>query len=207
MKDLTGIRFGRLIVLGLHHKKQRYNKNKTKAGHQYFWLCKCDCGNETIVLGDNLKKGNTQSCGCIHKEVTTKHNLCNTRLYSIWHKMIDRCKNSNNTYYHCYGGRGIKVCDEWKEFKNFYIWAIKNGYTDNLSIDRINNNDNYKPTNCRWADNKTQSRNRRTNKYITFNNETHCLIEWAEILNIKYKTLNNRLLRGWEIERAFNARK
>lgn len=123
-----------------------------------------------------------------------RHGLCKTRLYRIFGNIKQRCYYKNNKDYKNYGGRGIIVCDEWlKDFKKFYDWAINNGYQDGLTIDRINNDGNYEPSNCRWITKKAQSRNNRNNRIITYKGETHCLIEWSEILKIPYPTLRSRI--------------
>ena len=133
-----------------------------------------------------------------------KHGKKGTRLYRIWHDMKTRCCNKNTIYYKNYGGRGIDVCNEWREdFMAFYNWSIANGYKDNLSIDRIDNNEGYSPDNCRWVDRKTQQRNKRNNRYITINGETHCLMEWCELLNLNYFTVHARInKRKWSIKKA-----
>jgi hypothetical protein len=195
-KDIIGMKFGRLIVL-----KLAYTKRASKT--LYYYLCKCDCGKEHIVLKSSLLNGLTRSCGCYNNEIRAeqckkraKHNLTNTRLHSIWEKMNGRCYCKTQPDYMRYGGRGIAICDEWKnDFKSFYDWSMNNGYQDDLSIDRIDVNGNYEPSNCRWVDEKTQQRNRRNNRLITYNNETHCLFEWAEIFGINPKILSQRLNR------------
>lgn len=124
-----------------------------------------------------------------------------TRLYSIYRNMKSRCYNEKATSYNRYGGRGIQICDEWLiDFSNFYKWSIQNGYKENLTIDRINNNGNYEPNNCRWTDIKTQSRNRNINHLVTINNITKPLISWCEEYKINYKTVRDRLKRGWSYE-------
>lgn len=194
-KDIIGQKFGKLTVIKLDHIK-RTNRNL------YYYLCECDCGNKHIVLKSSLLNGLTRSCGCYNTQVRKEqckkraiHNLTDTRLHSIWEKMRGRCYCKTGSDYKNYGGRGISICDEWQEFLPFYNWAINNGYRENLTIDRINVNGNYEPSNCRWATQKTQQRNRRNNVLITYNNETHCLVEWAEIFKIPYKLFHQRLTR------------
>lgn len=133
-----------------------------------------------------------------------KHGKKNTRLYRLWKVMKSRCYNEHVDRYQNYGGRGIIVCDEWKnDFMSFYDWSIKNGYDDTLTIDRINVDGNYEPSNCRWATMKQQMRNTSRNAYFTYNGTTHCLSEWCEILNLKYSTVHSRIHKlGWTIAEA-----
>lgn len=180
-KDITGQRFGRLVAIKLDHIKI---EPQTTV---HYWLCKCDCGNTKVVRKVDMLRGKIKSCGCITKENAknrAKHNYFYTKPYHVWHDIKQRCFNPNNKAYKNYGARGITLCKEWEDPKNFCEWAFANGYKEGLTIDRIDVNGNYEPNNCRWADMKTQLRNRRNNHYITFNNETHCITEWAEILNI-----------------------
>ena len=205
-RNLIGERFGKLIVIEeCESKKQPSGQIKT------MWLCKCDCGNITKVTSSNLKRGNTKSCGCLHKEKTAKinkkHNLTSTRLYRIWQNMKNRCLNQKIKAYKDYGGRGIKVCEEWLDkqngFINFYNWAIDNGYTENLTIDRIDNDGNYEPNNCRWATILEQSHNKRNCIKITYNNKTKHISEWAKEYNISRDCLWQRLyVLNWNIEKA-----
>lgn len=183
--DLTGQRFGRLTVIGVDDRKSR----KT-----YFY-CRCDCGNVKSVRSDSLTAGAIRSCGCLKKEqdrknltANHKHKMSHTRPYEIWQGMKGRCYNKHDARYHRYGGRGITVCDEWKnDFTAFYEWALANGYQDNLTIDRIDNDKGYSPDNCRWSDVKSQCRNRSTNIKITIGNSTRTLTEWCEIFDIDFK--------------------
>lgn len=157
LQDLTGQKFGRLMVIG------RYGKYKFPSGQQQIiWLCECECGNKLKVFARNLKTGNTQSCGCLRQDIGTKHGLWGSKVYKCWGNMLSRCFNPNMTEYKHWGGRGITVCDEWRnDFKAFYDYVSKlqhfgeKGY----SLDRINNDGNYEPNNVRWATAKEQSNN------------------------------------------------
>lgn len=157
INDLTGKKFGKLTII------KYYGSNKNGRA---LWLCKCECGNYKIILGNSLLSKSTLSCGCYNKESAskrfTKHNFSNTKLYKVWQGMKTRCYNPKFIYYRNYGGRGITICDEWlNNFKNFYNWAINNGYKEGLTIDRINNDGIYEPSNCRWITRAEQNRNQR----------------------------------------------
>lgn len=204
--DLRGQRFGRLVI-----ECRGKTLSRNNGGTILYWLCKCDCGNETEVVGNDLKSGRTFSCGCYQrersKEYHTTHGMCHTRIHDIWLGMKDRCGNVNSAAYHHYGGRGITVCKEWQKFEPFYEWAMANGYRDDLTIDRIDVNGNYEPSNCRWATWEEQANNTRKNHRLTFNGETHTISEWALILNISYSALASRVQRGWSMDRIFNTPK
>ena len=178
--DLTGKRYGMLYV------EKRVGSNKHG---QPLWLCKCDCGNTIIISGQPLRKGFSQSCGCYKDYLNKmglrnkKHGMFGTRIYTIWAHMIQRCENPNDAKYKIYGERGINVCKEWHDLNVFYQWALNNNYSDNLSIDRIDVNGNYEPSNCRWADRITQENNRRNNRIFTIDGVTHTVTEWARLYN------------------------
>lgn len=177
-----------------------------RNGHRHF-LCECDCGNQKIIAITDLRNGRSKSCGCFRKEINQKihfkHGQSKSRLYSVWCSMRQRCLYENNSDWHNYGGRGISICENWKNFRVFRDWALVSGYRDNLTIERINNNGNYSPSNCTWIPLSEQSKNTRRNKRITFNGKTKILKEWAKELNFTYSTLKFRLIRGWSVERAF----
>lgn len=196
--DLTGIRFGRLVVV-----RRASNDKKGNAR----WVCVCDCGNETTVLSYNLTSGKIKSCGCLRKDVANHltHGETHTRLFNTWRSIKQRCYNPKNPAYKYYGARNIKMYDEWQSnYAIFRDWAIASGYNDNLTIDRIDVNGNYEPLNCRWITINEQQRNRRNNKPITYMGETHCLTEWAEILKFPYGCLYSRLRYGWSLEKTFS---
>lgn len=212
MKNLTGKRFGRLTVVDKTNERRR---------HCVVWLCKCDCGNTKKVVSADLLNGDTRSCGCLHSEIFKsirsnekfladengryKHGGKGTRLYTIWKCMKKRCINPHDKSFPCYGGRGIKVCDEWAhDFKVFHDWAIENGYRDDLTIDRIDIDGDYTPGNCRWATNEIQANNKRNNVKIEYNGELHTIPEWAQITGISKSVLRGRYRNGWEPERMLN---
>lgn len=211
-QDLTGQKFGRLTVI-----KRIGNK-----GHNQFYLCKCDCGKEKVILKSSLISGRTKSCGCLkshllaernrkykltgkmHKKNTT-HNLSKTTIYKKYLGIKERCFNKNCEAYKYYGGRGITVCDEWKNnFQNFYDWAMSNGYKDDLTIERIDFNGNYCPANCKWIPRSEQTKNRRNVHKITYKGKTQSLSDWARELNISFNTLYQRVITSkWNITKSF----
>ena len=187
--DLSGKRFGRLVVVKFDHMDKHYSSH---------WLCKCDCGNEVVVSRGNLIKGRARSCGCykqdLQKELKTTHGEHQTRLHNIWGNMKQRCGNEKNTNYRSYGDRCINVCDEWFDsYESFRDWALSNEYSDELTLDRIDNDKNYCPENCRWADHYTQMNNKRNTRRITYNGETHSIAEWARKLNVSKSVLYYRI--------------
>jgi hypothetical protein len=196
--DLTGQRFGKWTVI---------KRVPDKTPGRPLWLCHCDCGVEKIVNGASLRQGRSRGCGCLRNkklsERATKHGLIKSSLYSHWKAMKARCYNPKNIRYDRYGSRGIKVCDRWLDFNNFYI-DLHESYAEGLTIERIDNNGNYSPENVRWASLKEQARNKSTNRSITFNGETHLEIEWETILNIPARLISKRLGRGWPVEEALS---
>lgn len=206
--DLTGQKFGKLTIIN--------KADKRSSSGSIYWNCKCDCGNVTVVIGRHLKNGHTKSCGCLHikqakeqarrmSQNNIKHNKSNTRLYHIYKCMLNRCYLKVHKFYKNYGGRGITICEEWKnDFIIFYNWAIENGYKDNLSIDRINNDENYEPSNCRWLSVKEQANNRRTNILYEYQGEIKSLKFICEKFNAKYGTVRKRIVNGMNLKEALD---
>lgn len=200
--DLIGQKFGRLTVVD--HGDYYISPKGAKVKQ---WKCKCECGNETLASTIQLRNGSKKSCGCYMREKAAQakhtHGMFGERLYNIHASMVQRCTNPNNQDFHNYGGRGITICKEWLVFENFRDWALANGYASNLTLDRENVNGNYDPTNCRWITSKKQNNNRRNNRLLTYNGETHTMAEWSEITGIKYSILACRILNHkWPVERA-----
>lgn len=198
--DITGCKFGRWTVL-----QRADNSNQGQAQ----WLCRCECGTEKVVLGLNLKGGKTVSCGCYNRQQQREKHLTHgkrrTRIYRIWCHLKGRCLTPSNKKYYCYGGRGITVCDEWRDdFQAFYEWAMANGYRDDLTIDRIDVNGNYDPSNCRWVTMQEQAANKQNTVIITYNGETKTLKEWAETTGIPRNVIYNRLYNHWSVNDIFN---
>lgn len=200
---LENKKFGKLLVI----KKAGLNKHGN-----VIWLCKCDCGKNCKTTSHNLLSGNTKSCGCLafnyfhnHDGKNIKHNKSNTRLYHIWRDMKLRCYNEKQVGYKNYGARGIKVCNDWKnDFKAFYAWAINNGYNETLSIDRINNDGDYEPSNCRWNTCVHQSNHKRNNIFLTYAGKTQTIAQWSNTTGLLYSTIYGRFKRGCKIDIIFN---
>ena len=188
--DLTGMKFGRLTVI---------RRSGAKNGH-VAWLCKCDCGREIVTIGNLLKSGKTKSCGCRKIEVCGDihkgHRKSGTRLYVAWQHMKQRCCNPQNARYKYYGARGIAVCDEWMRFEPFEQWALSNGYSDELTIDRIDVDGDYCPENCRWVTWETQQNNKRSNTVIQAFGESRTLSEWSKISGVNRATIQKRIKNG-----------
>lgn len=202
--DLTGRQFGRLTVL----QKSCSTRNGVK------WECRCACGKTTLVFGASLRKGLTKSCGCYHSDIVKKsaqkvglanrkHGMSQDRIHNIWRGMKQRCMDPNFHGFREYGGRGITVCPEWAEsFEAFRDWALANGYQDDLTIDRIDNDGPYSPDNCQWITNKVQQSNRRNNRLLTYDGRTQTLAQWAEETGIGWGTIAARIRSGWSVDRA-----
>lgn len=187
---LEGKRFGHVIA-------------KEYLGHSR-WLCVCDCGNTVIGTVGKLKDGRRRSCGkCKFRYDHKIHGGYKTRLWRIWDGMKARCNNSNAPNFKNYGGRGIKVCKEWlTSFDSFREWAFSNGYANNLTIDRINNDQGYNPTNCRWVSLKAQANNKRTNHLLTYNGESKTISQWSESTGLSWNCIKKRIDAGWSVERT-----
>lgn len=196
-EDITGQRFGRLTALSYIGERK--------------WLFQCDCGNQKIIRAYDVKTGRTQSCGCYMLEriieTHTTHNMTNTRLYGIYSSMKQRCFDESQAEYHRYGGRGITICQEWlgeSGFENFSKWAYANGYDENAergkcTIDRINNDGNYEPGNCRWITTQEQNKNKSAPQ-VEFCGEKHSLKEWSKITGLSIATIRGRMKLGWKDE-------
>lgn len=194
--DHSGQRFGRWLVL-------KYARTVKKTA---FFLCRCDCGKEVEVRGDNLRRGRSISCGCYRRDITPttapyKHGLSNTPEHSAWHGMIRRCYNPSFKHYKNYGGRGITVCDRWKNSYEAFWADMGPRPSPKHSLDRIDNNGNYEPQNCRWVTHEVQCRNTRRNRWLEYNGERRTLADWADHLKIKPQTLHNRLANNWTLDR------
>lgn len=205
--DLVGQKFGRLTVLE--------DLGVLEYGKRY-WKCVCDCGNVIPILHGNLISGNKQSCGCLHREQLIARNKRSgsrngdsqnpkyARIYRIWNAMHHRCESTNDVHYKNYGGRGIKVCEEWNDWTTFRDWAINNGYDDELTIDRIDYDGNYTPLNCRWITQQEQSNNTSANKRLTYHGRTQTLSEWCNELGLIYSRVKARLNTcNYTVEEAF----
>lgn len=197
--NIAGTVFSRLTAI----KKVGRAKNGNAI-----WMCVCSCGKEVSVCVQNLKKGHTRSCGCLaeaeRKTMHVTHGLSKTPVYRIWGLMIDRCENSRSPGYANYGGRGIRVCSSWRSsFEEFYR-DMGMRPSEKHSIDRIDNQGNYEPRNCRWATKKEQARNKRSSRIITVNGVSACVSEWADKCGLKNATVHARLRAGWTAQEAIS---
>ena len=203
--DLTGQKLGRLVVI----------KRAKNRGRRTCWLCRCMCGNECVVNADSLRREATQSCGCLNAETARKtrtiHGQSRKRLHNIWMSMRRRCASQKYHAYHLYGGRGIRVCDEWNDFVNFYQWAMANGYSEELTIDRVDINESYTPENCRWTSQHQQAANTRTNTDfpgVSFHKQTRGYMAYLRIggkyvLHKYFKTKQEAIAARLEAEMKF----
>lgn len=256
--DMTGNRYGKLVVLEMIHEEKKKTKCKCQCdcgkifvsnsydirnGHtnscgclknqpskriedlSYFkfgllkplkmvepinkktmWLCKCDCGNEIVAYASNLKNGHAKSCGCIKY---TAKKLSTKRIYTIYRGIISRCFNKSDKNYLKYGAKGITVCDDWKGENglfNFVDWSYNNGYSEHLSIDRIDVNGNYEPSNCRWVDKYTQANNKRNSVYLTYKGKTQTVPQWSRELGLKPYLIHQRIKLGWTTKQILETR-
>lgn len=204
VKNRCGEKIGRLTVL--ERAINSVERNAIRAR----WLCRCDCGKTIIVTGHSLGKaqrglGGTRSCGCLMLEKPIKHGRTGTRAYRTWHMMLQRCTNPRNPAYKSYGGRGISVCDEWREFIKFY--ADVGDPPHGMTLDRIDNSLGYSKANCRWATRIEQGNNRRTNRLIAHDGENLTMAQWAKKTGLGIYCLRNRLASGWTIEKAISTPK
>jgi len=185
---MTGQRYGRLTVV-------EYVRTEKS---QSLWRCICDCGKTIVTRRQALRVGDNVSCGCYNRENHTTHGMEGTRIYHIWRSVISRCNNPKDICYHLYGGRGIKICDRWHHsFENFYQ-DMKEDYSDNLTIDRIDTDGDYEPSNCKWSTQKEQGNNRRNNRYITLGDVTKTLTEWCEQYKANYFNVWALINRGYD---------
>ena len=200
-QDWIGVKFNNLEIIGIEHKPKKW-----------IWRCRCDCGNETACAPYKVIHGKTKSCGCMKadraREMTQKYRIKHggrhERLYHTWIGMRKRCRDPKDKDYGNYGGRGINICDEWyNDYAAFRSWASSNGYSEGLTIDRIDVNGDYCPDNCRWATLSEQGRNKRCNKLIEINGEVKTLADWCDIYHMPYYPVHQRIhIRGWDAERA-----
>lgn len=197
--NLVGCKIGKLTVL------EYKGKRTYKCGaSDNLWLCRCDCGNIVIRTQYTLRRGT--SCGCERRRKVSEslktHGGTHTKLYYVWRTMKSRCSNPHTHSFKDYGGRGISICDEWHDFRNFQDWAIKNGYKEGLQIDRIDVNGNYEPCNCRWVDIITQARNKRNNHKVEWRGAVYTLSQIERMTGVDHRLIGKRLKRGWDVERA-----
>lgn len=194
-ENLIGKKFGRLVVIA-------FDEERT-SDRRYKWICKCDCGNIKSVSGRSLKNGYTKSCGCI----TRRSYDAKSRLYHIWIGMRSRCNSPKSDAYKNYGGRGIRVCDEWNnDFEIFQRWAIENGYASDLTIDRIDVDGDYEPLNCRWITRDEQAKNKRNNNSICIDGDERIIADWERIIGGSQGVIYHRLKSGWTEEKAIGTK-
>ena len=197
--DITGQKFGRLTAI----KYVDYTNNNGSR-----WLFKCDCGKEIVTTSSSVRRGRTKSCGCYNQELRKnriKHGMFNTKMYCAWVHMRQRCNNPKCKSYQDYGGRGITVCEEWNTFINFYDWAMANGYEESLTLDRIDNDENYEPDNCRWVSMSVQENNKRNNHFVEYRGQRMTISQCARAANVSRNALNYRLMMGMTADEAVDA--
>lgn len=213
--DLSGQKFVRWLVIDRAEDYVFFDKTG-KRKIQTQWNCLCDCGNKSICRGNQLKSKNTQSCGCLKKElhdmrisksIVPQNHGKGRRIYRIYSNMKQRCYNSNTPTYEYYGGKGVYICDDWLNkkngFINFYDWSMNNGYSEKLTIDRINVDKNYSPDNCRWVDMETQANNKTTSCFVKINNEIKTVKQWCDFYNLSYSAVRGRINQyGWSVKKA-----
>lgn len=195
---IAGKKFNKLTVL---------KKTDEKASKSYLWLCKCDCGNFTKTKKWNITSGNTKSCGCLKMDVVkmmnrqnTSHGMSGTKIYRVWESMKRRCDSKKAERYANYGGRGITYCEEWEDFKGFYEWVEESGYKEGLTIDRIDVNGNYEPSNCRWVTLEQQSFNKTNSRKFNYKGEELTIAELAKASGKSYHLVYQRLVKlGWNV--------
>lgn len=206
--DISGNKFGRLTALKVDHSD----------GHSNFWLCKCECGNLIVVRLQHLRQGMTKSCGCLQREIcktrgekskigerTRTHGLSNHPLHNVWNGMKTRCYNRNHKYFHRYGGRGISVCDAWRDnFLDFYNWCVDHGYKNGMTVDRIDNDGDYKPSNCRLVDYVEQANNRSNTIYVIHNGKSYTISDICKLTGLKRRTVYERIKKGLPFEEITN---
>lgn len=191
--DLTGVRFGKLTVIG------RGSPRSYSSGS--VWVCQCDCGNVREILASSLRKGDATSCGC-NRGKHERDKYPYPRLRTIWRGMIARCENPDATSYPLYGAKGVKVCSEWKSLDKFVEWSLSHGYEDGLTIDRVDGKSEYSPVNCRWVSKIEQQNNRCNNHSLTVNGKTDTIANWARYSGLSHSTISARIRMGWSDERA-----
>lgn len=211
--DRIGEVIGRLTIIDI--APDRFDK---RGKPRQYWVCRCECGAVKEIRNDGLNGKRTMSCGCLQRDRASQINRGRTdgfkygdsreRIHNIWYLIKFRCEDPASPSFHNYGGRGIRMCEEWSDgitgYFKFKEWSLNNGYREGLSIDRINNNGDYSPENCRWVDTYTQGNNKRNNVLIEYGGRTQTLSQWARELGVPTKNLHNRIrVLGWDIERAF----
>lgn len=188
--DLTDCAFGRWTVTGFSHK--------SRFG-ELLWNCKCECGTEKAVKAAILRKGESTSCGCLHREAVTTHGMSKTRTFKSWDTMKQRCFNPNAVDFDRYGGRGIKVCERWRTSFSAFLEDMGER-PEGCSLDRIDNDGDYEPDNCHWATRSDQQRNTRVSIWLTINGESKSIVEWAKIALVNITSMRRRYHAGWKHE-------